>query len=43
MGCVRSKEQEPINKAMGNDDFLQNAQSAHYVKDPTSGNKAVSR
>ncbi|KAJ8397600.1 hypothetical protein AAFF_G00435990 [Aldrovandia affinis] len=40
MGCVKSKEQEPINKAVGNDDFLHKAQSAHYVKDPTSGNKA---
>ncbi|KAI1892864.1 hypothetical protein AGOR_G00137910 [Albula goreensis] len=40
MGCVESKEQEPINKAMGSDDFLHKSQSAHYVKDPTSGNKA---
>ncbi|XP_036388448.1 tyrosine-protein kinase HCK [Megalops cyprinoides] len=41
MGCLESKnDEESISKAMGNDDFLNKSQSAHYVKDPTSGNKA---
>ncbi|KAG7472325.1 hypothetical protein MATL_G00107680 [Megalops atlanticus] len=41
MGCVESKnDEESISKGMGNDDFLNKSQSAHYVKDPTSGNKA---
>uniref|UniRef100_A0A3Q0SEW1 HCK proto-onco, Src family tyrosine kinase n=1 Tax=Amphilophus citrinellus TaxID=61819 RepID=A0A3Q0SEW1_AMPCI len=47
MGCVGSKkEQEPFAKGTGNDDLQNRAQTAHYVKDPTtgnSGNKAVSR
>lgn len=46
MGCVGSKkEQEPHSKGTGNDDLQNRAQTAHYVKDPTtgnSGNKAVS-
>uniref|UniRef100_A0A6Q2X883 Tyrosine-protein kinase n=2 Tax=Esox lucius TaxID=8010 RepID=A0A6Q2X883_ESOLU len=42
MGCVGSKEQQdPISKAVVNDDFQNRTQnSAHYVKDPTTGNKA---
>ncbi|XP_061112851.1 tyrosine-protein kinase HCK [Conger conger] len=39
MGCIGSKEQEPINKVI-NDDFLNKAQSSQYVNDPTSQNKA---
>ncbi|KAG5838563.1 tyrosine-protein kinase HCK [Anguilla anguilla] len=39
MGCIESKEQKAINKVI-NDDFLNKAQAPHYVKDPTSGNKA---
>ncbi|KAM3872429.1 tyrosine-protein kinase HCK [Diretmus argenteus] len=44
MGCVGSKEQEPVSKGMVNEDQSR-AQTAHYVKDPTAGNtsKAVSR
>ncbi|KAK2898026.1 tyrosine-protein kinase HCK [Channa argus] len=43
MGCVGSKkEQEALGKETGNDDLHSRAQTAHYVKDPTtnSGNKA---
>ncbi|TKS76906.1 Tyrosine-protein kinase HCK [Collichthys lucidus] len=46
MGCVGSKkEQEPLSKGTGNDDLQNRTQTAHYVKDPTTGNsgaKAVS-
>lgn len=46
MGCVGSKkEQEPLSKGTGNDELQNRAQTAHYVKDPTTGNfgsKAVS-
>lgn len=45
MGCVGSKtDQEPHSKDSGNDERQNRAQTAHYVKDPTTGNssKAVS-
>lgn len=41
MGCIESKkEQEPMVKELDHDD---STQAAHYVKDPTSGKKPVSR
>ncbi|KPP66122.1 hypothetical protein Z043_115412 [Scleropages formosus] len=44
MGCVGSKkEQDPVGKGVGDDDTLKKTQTTHYVRDPTSGNKAVSR
>uniref|UniRef100_A0A3Q3L9L4 SH3 domain-containing protein n=1 Tax=Labrus bergylta TaxID=56723 RepID=A0A3Q3L9L4_9LABR len=44
MGCVGSKkEQEPLGKPSGSDDLQSRSQTAHYVKDPTTGSKAVTR
>nr|XP_020515517.1 tyrosine-protein kinase HCK-like [Labrus bergylta]XP_029138580.1 tyrosine-protein kinase HCK-like [Labrus bergylta] len=41
MGCVGSKkEQEPLGKPSGSDDLQSRSQTAHYVKDPTTGSKA---
>lgn len=43
MGCVGSNEQQdPSSKGVVNDDSLNQTQTAHYVKDPTTGTKAVS-
>lgn len=43
MGCVGSKEQQdPSSKGVVNDDSLNQTQTTHYVKDPTTGTKAVS-
>uniref|UniRef100_A0A674CEW2 Tyrosine-protein kinase n=1 Tax=Salmo trutta TaxID=8032 RepID=A0A674CEW2_SALTR len=41
MGCVGSNEQQdPSSKGVVNDDSLNQTQTAHYVKDPTTGTKA---
>lgn len=37
MGCTGSKEEETLSKGMGNDERQNRAQTAHYVKDPTTG------
>lgn len=43
MGCVGSKkEQETLGKSTGSDDLLKHPHTAHYVKDPTAGTRAVS-
>lgn len=42
MGCVGSKpDQDPIGKTLGNEDGRN--PSTHYVPDPTTGSKSVSR
>lgn len=39
MGCVGSKkEQEALSKGMGKEELHSRAHTAHYVKDPTTGN-----
>lgn len=41
MGCVGSKKEEDApGKRMENHERQQQAQTAHYVKDPTTGNPA---
>lgn len=43
MGCVGTKpDQDSVGKTVGNNDMGNRNQTAHYVKDPTSGSKAVS-
>jgi hypothetical protein len=43
MGCVGSKgQQDPSSKGVVNDDSQNQTQTTHYVKDPTTGTKAVS-
>lgn len=43
MGCVGTKpEQDSGGKTVGNNDMGNRNQAAHYVKDPTTGSKAVS-
>lgn len=43
MGCVGSKkDQDAGGKALGGDDSASRTQTAHYVKDPTTGSKTVS-
>lgn len=43
MGCVGTKpDQDSGGKTVGNNDMGNRNQSAHYVKDPTTGSKAVS-
>lgn len=44
MGCVGTKpDQDSGGKTVGNNDMGNRSQSAHYVKDPTTGSKSVSR
>lgn len=44
MGCVGTKpDQDSGGKTVGNNDMGNRNQSAHYVKDPTTGYKGVSR
>lgn len=43
MGCVGTKpDQDSGGKTVGNNDMGNRNQTAHYVKDPTTGSKPVS-
>lgn len=43
MGCTGTKpDQDSGGKTVGNNNMGNRSQSAHYVKDPTTGSKAVS-
>lgn len=43
MGCVSSKKENAPGKGMENHERHSQAQTAHYVKDPTTGNPTASK
>lgn len=43
MGCVASKKEDLPGKGMENHERHNQAQTAHYVRDPTTGNPTASK